>query len=109
MTVLLLIFLLLFILFLIVIFLLILLLFKICHGHSLIEVTPMRRLYVGAAILLLLPNYVVAQAAPEDLLSAGNQVYFRWDGIEKHRDAYAKTATGKIVQVEMGPFLASVQ
>ena len=49
-----------------------------------------------------------AQEAPEDLLPAGTQVYLRWDGVDAHRDAYAKTAMGQMLAGDTGKFITSV-
>jgi hypothetical protein len=69
----------------------------------------MGRHCILAALLLVAPVVSRAQSVPEDLLSASNQVYFRWDGIGKHRSSYANTAVGRIIQAEMGPFRASLE
>jgi hypothetical protein len=59
-------------------------------------------------LLLLLPGVSRAQQEPERLLPAGTQVYLRWDGIEAHRLAYAKTALGKMMLGDTGRFLSGV-
>ncbi len=59
-------------------------------------------------LLLALPSTSQAQDAPEHLLPATTQIYARWDGILAHRNAYAKTALGKMMQGDTGKFLASV-
>jgi hypothetical protein len=51
---------------------------------------------------------VRAQDAPEQLLPAGTQIYVRWDGIDAHRPAYAKTALGKMMAGDTGMFISSV-
>jgi hypothetical protein len=67
------------------------------------------RLHPGLALLaLLVPQIGLAQETPEDLLSAGTQVYLRWDGIEAHRAAYEKTALGKMLQGDSGRFLSNL-
>src|SRR4051812_33261145 len=66
----------------------------------------MRPWYVAA--LFLLPATVRAQDAPERLLPAGAQVYLRWDGLEAHRTAYAKTALGKMMAGDTGQFVSTV-
>jgi hypothetical protein len=45
------------------------------------------------------------QDSPEQLLSAGSQIYLRWDGIEAHKAANAKTALGKMLQGDTGVFV----
>jgi hypothetical protein len=61
---------------------------------------------MGLLGVLLLPGTSHAQAAPEALLPGGCQVYLRWDGWESHKAAYAKTALGKTLAGDLGPFLA---
>src|SRR5438874_9624996 len=66
----------------------------------------MSRRVPAALVLLLLAGVARAQEAPEALLPATTQVYFRWDGVEAHRAAYDKTALGKMMQGDTGAFLA---
>src|SRR5262245_2335378 len=63
-----------------------------------------------ALAVLIFGAPALGQAAepPERLLSAGTQIYLRWDGIDAHRMAYESTALGKIVQGDMGKFVGSV-
>jgi hypothetical protein len=58
--------------------------------------------------LLALSVLATAQEAPEALLSADTQLYFRWDGVEAHRAAYEKTALGKMMQGDTGKFVDGV-
>jgi len=59
--------------------------------------------------VLLLPGSTRAQAAsPEELLPGGCQVYLRWDGWDAHKAAYAKTALGKTLAGDFGPFVSGV-
>jgi hypothetical protein len=67
----------------------------------------MRACFGLALVLLAFPQLSAAREAPEQLLPAGTQVYFRWDGIEAHRSAYAQTALGKMLAGDTGRFLAS--
>jgi hypothetical protein len=60
-----------------------------------------------ALVLLLLAGAARAQDAPEALFPATTQVYLRWDGVEAHRAAYAKTAVGKMLQGDTGAFFAN--
>ncbi len=58
-------------------------------------------------VLVFAPSIVCAQE-PEDLLPVGTQVYLRWDGVDAHREAYAKTAMGKMLAGDTGKFLNNV-
>lgn len=49
-----------------------------------------------------------AKQAPEALLSARTQLYVRWDGIDAHKEAHAKTALGKMLQGDMGTFVTGL-
>jgi hypothetical protein len=64
--------------------------------------------WVAASLLLLTPTFLVAQETPEDLLPAATQIYLRWDGVDAHRDAYAKTAMGKMMAGDTGKFVANM-
>src|SRR5713101_7285358 len=55
--------------------------------------------------LLAVPSVSRAQEAPERLLPAETQIYFRWDGVDAHRPAYEKTALGKMMKGQTGKFL----
>src|SRR5687767_7542068 len=59
------------------------------------------------AALALIPA-LRADVAPERLLSPTTQVYYRWDGIPAHKDAYRKSARGQMLDGDTGKFLASV-
>jgi hypothetical protein len=54
------------------------------------------------------PPAARAQEAPERLLSAGTQLYLRWDGVEPHRAAYEQSALGKTLRGDTGKFLVDV-
>ena len=43
---------------------------------------------LALVVLFLIPAIGRAEEPPERLLSAGTQIYFRWDGIGPHRAAY---------------------
>jgi len=60
------------------------------------------------ALPLLLPSLGYAQDSPEKLLPASAQLYFRWDGVQAHKDLYAKTALGKMLAGDTGKFLKSI-
>jgi hypothetical protein len=71
----------------------------------------MYRRYGLCLVLLLVLAPTVVRAAddsPEQLLPAGTQIYVRWDGIERHRAAFDKTALGKMMKGDMGKFLSNV-
>lgn len=65
-----------------------------------------RRIAIIVALLALVP--AARAQAPEDLLPAGTQVYVRWDGMKSHREAYSKTALGKMLAGDTGKFIDSV-
>jgi len=65
----------------------------------------MRRFAALGLLPLLLPALARAQDVPEQLLPATTQVYVRWDGIEAHRPAYAKSALGQMMQGDTGGFV----
>jgi hypothetical protein len=64
----------------------------------------LKRMVLGLFVALL-PSVALAQAKQEDYLPAKSQLYFRWDGMEKHQAAYDKTAIGKTMQGDTGKFL----
>jgi hypothetical protein len=55
--------------------------------------------------IILLPCVASAQPAQENYLPKKSQLYFRWDGMQKHQAAFDKTAVGKMMQGETGKFL----
>lgn len=71
----------------------------------------MMRMLAMTTLLAVLwhPNLSHAQAAPpESFLPGGCQMYLRWDGWEPHKAAYAKTALGKTLAGDLGPFIQGV-
>src|SRR4051812_12786988 len=69
----------------------------------------MRPRYGLALLVLLVPGVGRAEdVPPEQLLPAGTQVYLRWDGIDSHRPAYAKTGLGQMMQGDTGRFVTGV-
>src|SRR5262245_59277225 len=66
----------------------------------------MWRRFLSAFLLVLVPSLASAQDAPERLLPSGCQIYVHWDGFEKHRDAFDKTALGKMMKGDTGKFLS---
>jgi hypothetical protein len=65
-----------------------------------------RRFAIVFGLLALVP--AGRAQAPEDLLPAGTQMYVRWDGMTAHRDAYGKTALGKMLAGDTGKFIDGV-
>jgi hypothetical protein len=61
-----------------------------------------------ACLLVLVPGVSWAQNAPERFLPGGSQIYLSWDGIDKHRAAFDKTALGKMLKEDTGKFLAAL-
>jgi hypothetical protein len=64
-----------------------------------------RRFAVVLLALLACTPWLRAQDAPEKLLPATTQLYFRWDGIDAHRADYEKLAIGKMLAGDTGKFL----
>ncbi|HTU19109.1 MAG TPA: hypothetical protein VMG10_13700, partial [Gemmataceae bacterium] len=61
------------------------------------------------AFVLLLPGLsVAAEDVPEQLLPASTQIYLRWDGIDAHKEAYAKTGLGQMMKGDTGSFITGV-
>ena len=59
-----------------------------------------------ASLLLLVPCLArAADDAPERLLPATTQIYLRWDGIDAHKAAYAKTSLGQMMKGDTGSFV----
>lgn len=59
--------------------------------------------------LLLLPGLSrAAEDVPEQLLPASTQIYLRWDGIDAHKAAYAKTGLGQMMKGDTGSFITGV-
>ena len=69
----------------------------------------MRHPHALAFVLLLLPGLSRAgEDVPERLLPASTQIYLRWDGIEAHKAAYAKTGLGQMMKGDTGSFITGV-
>jgi hypothetical protein len=68
------------------------------------------RHHLGLAFLLLsLPGAVrAADDAPERLLPDSTQIYLRWDGIDAHKAAYAKTSLGQMMKGDTGTFVTGL-
>jgi hypothetical protein len=69
----------------------------------------MRHHFGLACLLLLVPGLVrAAEDVPERLLPNTTQVYLRWDGVEAHKAAYAKTSLGQMMQGDTGTFVTGL-
>mgnify|MGYP001202705801 CR=1 FL=1 len=69
----------------------------------------MRHHYGLTLLLLLAPDFVRgAEDVPERLLPATTQIYLRWDGIEAHKGAYAKTGLGQMMKGDTGTFVTGL-
>jgi hypothetical protein len=62
-----------------------------------------KRIVLGLFVVML-PGVAGAQT-PESYLPAKSQLYFRWDGMKTHREAFDKTAIGLTMKGETGKFL----
>src|SRR6516164_3128085 len=64
----------------------------------------------GLALLLVLAPGAVraAEDAPEQLLPATTQIYLRWDGIDAHQAAYARTSLGQMMSGDTGRFITGL-
>ncbi len=68
----------------------------------------MMRRHALLLLVFLAPALARADdASPEHLLPATTQVFMRWDGLSAHREAYDRTAMGKMMKGDMGKFLDS--
>jgi hypothetical protein len=56
-------------------------------------------------VVLGIPSLSRAQDVGARALPPGSQIYLRWDGFEKHRAAFDKTALGKMLAGDTGKFL----
>lgn len=65
----------------------------------------MRQYATCIFLLAFATNVVQAQAAPENLLPAKSQIYFRFDGRKAHVEAFNQTAWGQTLQGDTGEFL----
>ena len=59
-------------------------------------------------LLILVPAVASAQTVPERLLPGGSQIYLRWDGMDKHRATFDKTAVGKMLKEDTGKFFEAL-
>jgi hypothetical protein len=66
-----------------------------------------RLISVALAITFIWPLHA-EEVAPEKLLSPTTQVYLRWDGYTKHREAYRNSARGQMFAGEMGRTFAGL-
>ncbi len=63
----------------------------------------LKRMVLGL-FCIMLPSVAAAQTAQETYLPPKSQLYFRWDGMDKHKDAFDKTAVGKTLAGDTGKF-----
>jgi hypothetical protein len=64
---------------------------------------------MGLVVLLaLIPAPAWAHADPETLLPGGAQLYFRWDGIDAHKAAYANSWLGQLLRGDTGMFFTAL-
>jgi hypothetical protein len=69
----------------------------------------MRHPHALVFVLLLFPGLSrAAEDVPERLLPASTQVYLRWDGIDAHKAAYAKTSLGQMMKGDTGAFITGL-
>jgi hypothetical protein len=69
----------------------------------------MRHPLALTSLLLLVPAFARgAEDVPERLLPATTQIYIRWDGVEAHRAAYAKTGLGQMMKGDTGTFITGL-
>jgi hypothetical protein len=71
----------------------------------------MRRHLGVLAILLLVPASASSHTAalvPEQLLDGNSVAYFRFDGLDPHRQAYEKTALAEVLRGDLGNLFAYV-
>lgn len=70
----------------------------------------MRHPHVLASVFVLLLSGLrsAAEDVPERLLPASTQIYLRWDGVDAHRTAYAKTSLGRMMKGDTGAFITGV-
>jgi hypothetical protein len=58
--------------------------------------------------LALTASARAADVPPEKLLPPTTQIYYRWDGVAAHKDAYARSARGQMLAGDTGKFLAAL-
>jgi hypothetical protein len=62
----------------------------------------------AAAFLCISISIARAENVPERLLPDTTQVYYRFDGLQSHREAFAKTAMGRTLDGEAGEWVGSL-
>jgi len=68
----------------------------------------MSRSWTAIVLLVIAAPLASAQDVPERLLSGDSQIYIRWDGTDRHQDAYKQTALNKVMQGDLGQLLTSM-
>lgn len=63
-----------------------------------------KRMVLGL-LCILTPSVACAQPLQESYLPTNTQLYFRFDGFDKHQAAFDKTAVGKMLKGDTGKFL----
>lgn len=67
------------------------------------------RLHLALAVFLVVcPVAVGGEQAPEELLPATAQAYYRWDGVDAHAAAYANSSLGQMLQGDTGAFFVGL-
>jgi hypothetical protein len=61
-----------------------------------------------AIVVLGIPSLSRAQEGGARALPPGSQLYLRWDGLASHREAFDKTAVGKMLAGDTGKFLGGL-
>src|SRR5438105_8166056 len=68
----------------------------------------MFRCALSVFLLTLLAPNGWSQPASDKLLPRGAQLYFRFDGLDRHREEFRQTALGKMMRGDTGVFLAKL-
>jgi hypothetical protein len=64
--------------------------------------------FLTVILVVVFPAVARAQEVPEQLLSGRSQIYLRWDGLDAHREAFDKTAIGKMMKGDTGRLLSAL-
>jgi hypothetical protein len=63
---------------------------------------------VFGLLIALAPSAASAQTVQENYLPSKSQLYFRFDGMQKHQAAFDKTAAGQMMKGDTGKFLGEL-